>query len=157
VTLVSDKVLFDSGKDILRPESAPLLNSIAAALKQIPNHMTITGYTDSQPFQGPHGNDDLSFNRALSVKYFLVGAGVPDARMAADGEGARDPVDTNATAIGRQHNRRVEIVVESRLIKRTLEAAGLGGKDVTPNTTPISSPTGNAVGGVTSGVSTGVG
>src|SRR5262249_30752378 len=70
VTLVSDKVLFDSGSETLRPESAPLLNAIADALRQIPNDMTITGYTDSFPFHGPHGNDELSFNRALSVMYF---------------------------------------------------------------------------------------
>jgi chemotaxis protein MotB len=157
VTLVSDKVLFDSGQETLRPESAPLLTAIADALKTVTNPPTVTGYTDSVPFHGPHGNDELSFNRALSVMYFLNSAGVPLDQMTPGGMGARHPVDSNNTSAGRRHNRRVEIVVLSKLIKRTLDAAGLGGKDVPPNTTPISSPVANAVGGVTSGVSSGVG
>jgi chemotaxis protein MotB len=157
VTLVSDKVLFDSGSGTLRPESAPLLKAIADALKQIPNDMTITGYTDSVPFHGPHGNDVLSFDRALSVKDFLVAAGVPDARMQAGGQGARNFVDTNATLVGRQRNRRVEIVVQSKLIKRVLDANGLSGKPATPTTSPIQSPATTPIAPVGPGINTGLG
>jgi chemotaxis protein MotB len=156
VTLVTDQVLFASGQSVLRPESGALLNAVGLALKTIDNQLQITGFTDSQAFNGPHGNDELSFERALAVKYYLVGIGIPDARMSVDGEGARDPVDVNTTVVGRQHNRRVEIVVQSNLVKKTLDANGLDNKAVTPSTSPIP-PVTNGVGGVTSGVNPGIG
>jgi chemotaxis protein MotB len=148
VTVVTDRVLFDTGKSTLRPESLPLLRIIGEVLKTVNNPLTITGYTDSQPFNGPDGNDFLSFARAVAVRDDLVSVGVPDARMEASGEGARDPVASNATTTGQQRNRRVEILVESNAVKQVLENSGLGNGPAPKTTTTL--PLSNSV---TSGLS----
>ena len=49
VTVVTDKVLFDSGSAELRSEGAPLLALVAKALKAVPNPVLIDGYTDNVP------------------------------------------------------------------------------------------------------------
>jgi len=46
--------------------------------------------------------------RAASVVRYLVGKGIPRERLAADGLGFERPIASNATALGRAKNRRVE-------------------------------------------------
>jgi chemotaxis protein MotB len=153
VTLVTDKLLFDSAQFALRPQSFELLNIVAEAVQAVDNPIQITGYTDSQPFNGPHGNDILSFERALAVKDYLVGAGIPDSRMKFPvGAGPRDPIDTNSTAAGRSHNRRVEILVQSKRVDQILKDNALDNSAATPTTAPISNPTGGVNPGVNPGI-----
>jgi outer membrane protein OmpA-like peptidoglycan-associated protein len=66
----------------------------------------VEGHTDnvgSAPY-----NKDLSERRAASVVRYLAEKGVPRARLDAAGYGFERPVASNATALGRAKNRRVE-------------------------------------------------
>jgi len=108
--LISYGIYFDSGKDIVKPESYGALNDIAKVLKENPDvRIKITGHTDSD------GNDalnlDLSKRRAASVKKELSGTfGIEVSRMETDGLGESQPIGPNTTAEGKAQNRRVEFL-----------------------------------------------
>jgi chemotaxis protein MotB len=150
VTLLTDKVLFNSGKADLQPQGLQLLNVIGQVLKSIDNSIDVNGYTDNVPI-GPGGefpsNLRLSSSRADAVAEYFESIGLDQARLFPAGRGAQDFVASNATEAGRAQNRRVEIIVESKLVKETLDQAGINDKPVTPSTlpiTPISNPTAGA-------------
>ena len=105
-----DDVLFASGSATLQPTLQGEIRSIAANLITYPkSKIEVVGHTDN--VGGAMMNMDLSQRRAYSVADILVGAGVPASRITARGRGMDQPVDTNDTALGRAHNRRVEILV----------------------------------------------
>jgi hypothetical protein len=56
------------------------------------------------------------------------------------GRGDQDFVAPNDTAVGRALNRRVEIIVQSKVVQSTLAGAGLDNHPATPTTLPIGSP-----------------
>jgi OmpA-OmpF porin, OOP family len=103
-------ILFETGKSLVRPESAPTLKEIAAALTQHPElRIRIEGHTDNV------GNADanlrLSEARAAAVKDALVREyRIDAARLETAGLGDTKPVADNQTAEGRSSNRRVEVV-----------------------------------------------
>lgn len=102
-------ILFDTDSDHLKDESKPTLDSLVAAAKTQPTwKFGIEGYTDNMG--GDAHNQTLSEKRALSVKAYLVAAGVDAARLTTLGFGAGKPVASNDTELGRSQNRRVEIV-----------------------------------------------
>jgi chemotaxis protein MotB len=140
VTLLTDKVLFRSGQAELQPEGLQLLSVIGAVLRSIDNSIDINGYTDNVPI-GPGGqfpsNLYLSSFRADAVADYFASIGLDRSRLFPAGRGDQDFIATNDTAEGRALNRRVEIIVESKLVKATLEQAGLDGKVATPTTLPI--------------------
>jgi type VI secretion system protein ImpK len=76
--------------------------------------VVVTGYTDNQPIRDRRfaSNLALSQARAAAVKQALLAAGFDRTRaLSVAGRGDEQPVDTNRTAQGRAHNRRVEIVL----------------------------------------------
>jgi OmpA-OmpF porin, OOP family len=102
-------ILFDTDSDHLTAESKPTLDSlIAAAAAQPTWSFGIEGYTDN--VGGDAHNQTLSEKRALSVKAYLVAAGVDASRLTTEGFGASHPVSSNDTELGRSQNRRVEVV-----------------------------------------------
>lgn len=102
-------ILFDTDSDHLKPESKPTLDALIAAAQAQPSwNFAIEGYTDN--VGGDAHNQTLSEKRALSVKTYLVGAGVAAGRLTTQGFGASHPVSSNNTALGRSQNRRVEVV-----------------------------------------------
>jgi outer membrane protein OmpA-like peptidoglycan-associated protein len=107
---VTHGILFDTDSDRLKPESAPVIQSIARGLETNPNlRLLIEGHTDSVG-NAAH-NLDLSKRRAEAVKAVLVSQFKVDAsRLATDGLGASKPIDSNDTPQGRSQNRRVELV-----------------------------------------------
>jgi len=112
LVLTLGDVLFVSGHAELRPGSSEHLNKLASFLNQYPERSaTIEGYTDSV------GTEDynlgLSQRRADSVKSYLIGQGVASMRLDASGKGETRPVGDNASAEGRQQNRRVEVVISN--------------------------------------------
>ena len=99
---------FDTDSDVIREESKPTLDRIAAVLKAHPDwKLTVEGHTDSTG-TAEH-NRQLSQKRAESVKAYLQAAGVEGARLQAAGLGATKQVAPNDTALGRAQNRRVEL------------------------------------------------
>jgi chemotaxis protein MotB len=133
VTVVTDKVLFDSGQADLRSEGELLLAVVAGALKSVPNPILVDGYTDSIPIATDKfpTNLELSSARADRVARYFMSIGVDEARVFPTGLGTRDPIASNNTAAGRARNRRVEIIVQSQVVNQTLDNAGL---DKTPTT-----------------------
>ncbi len=107
---VSYGILFDTGSDRLKPESAPVIQSIARGLEANPNlRLLIEGHTDS--VGNAAANLDLSKRRAEAVKSVLVSQFKVDAaRLTTNGLGASKPVGPNDTPQGRAQNRRVEFV-----------------------------------------------
>ena len=102
-------ILFDTGKDVIKPESQPVLAEIATLLQGDPAlKLRIEGHTDN--VGKPADNAALSKRRADSVKRWLVAKGVADARLEAAGLGDTKPVAPNAGDDGRAKNRRVELV-----------------------------------------------
>lgn len=114
IRLLTDRVLFDSGQADLKAPAMPVLTKLAALLRVERVHpIRVEGHTDSLPIRGSvfPTNWELSTARASRVVRYLIAAGVPEERLSAAGYAALQPIDTNATAAGRSHNRRVEIVL----------------------------------------------
>jgi len=121
ITFVAD-ILFDSGKDKIRPEAYNVLDKVARVLNEnIPDYnIGIEGHTDNQPikYSGWKSNWELSTARALSVLHYMVDLKdlAPD-RVQAIGYGEYRPVTSNDSVEGRKMNRRVEIVVLPKVTK----------------------------------------
>ena len=108
-------VLFDTAKFTLRPVAREKLAKISGIVLAYPTlALAIEGHTDS--VGGEAYNQQLSENRAGSVRDYLVQQGVPTASMTVRGFGKTQPVASNDTADGRQQNRRVELVVSGEVI-----------------------------------------
>lgn len=106
---VTHGILFDVNSDRVKPESKPVLEQIAEALKaQSGLKLRIEGHTDSSG--DPAKNLDLSKRRAASVKTALTAVGVAADRLTTEGFGDTKPVAKNDTPQGRAENRRVEFV-----------------------------------------------
>lgn len=114
VITVQDIVLFKSGEYELNESSKEVLNKIVAALKMLPNKISIEGHTDNIPVKGMtlRSNWDLSALRALSVLYYFKDSGISPDRLSATGYGEYRPIADNETEEGRAKNRRVEIVLQ---------------------------------------------
>jgi len=105
-------VLFDTDKASLTPDARERLSKLAGILMAYPDpfQLEIEGHTDSTGSQDY--NQQLSEERAQSVRDYLVQAGLAaDKIVAVRGFGKTKPIASNDTPEGRQVNRRVEIVV----------------------------------------------
>ena len=106
-----EKVQFDTGRSVIKPESASLLDEVATVMKDHPEikKVVIEGHTDSTG--GKALNQRLSQARAQAVVKALVERGVESSRLAAKGFGPSRPIESNDTDEGREANRRVEISI----------------------------------------------
>jgi outer membrane protein OmpA-like peptidoglycan-associated protein len=103
-------VLFDTNRAQLKPGGMRNVQRLADFCKQYPQRrVMIEGFTDSTGSKSR--NQELSDERADSVRTALLGMGISAERIASRGYGESYPVAGNDTAAGRQLNRRVEIVV----------------------------------------------
>jgi len=108
-------VLFDLNQATLRPDAQVKLAKAAGILLSYPDlKIQVNGYTDSTGT--PAYNQTLSEQRASAVQNFLGTQGVSPAAIASQGFGEADPAASNATASGRQQNRRVDLVVNGNAI-----------------------------------------
>ena len=108
-------VLFDTAKFSLRPAAREKLARVAGILSGHPGlRMQVEGHTDS--VGGDDYNQQLSENRATSVRDYLTGTGIPNTSVTSRGFGKTQPVASNDSASGRQQNRRVELVVSGEII-----------------------------------------
>jgi len=106
--LVTYGIHFESGSDVVLPDSAPILRQIAAYLEAKPDvKLKITGHTDN--VGKPAANLDLSKRRAAAVAAVLATQfGIAAERFQTDGKGDSQPVSGNVKPDGRAMNRRVE-------------------------------------------------
>jgi len=110
---LANRSMFASGAADLSPSYTSLLQRIGDALQDEKGRVLINGYTDNQPIHTIRfpSNFQLSQARADAVAA-LVGSRLSDkGRIAAQGKGEADPIASNATAEGRQQNRRTEVVL----------------------------------------------
>ena len=101
---------FITGTDELTEESKAELPKILEALKERPvPDVQVIGHTDTV---GEYRtNDQLSAQRAETVKGFLVGIGIAAERIQVSGRGEREPIVPTADNTDEPLNRRVEINV----------------------------------------------
>ena len=112
-------VLFDTGKSTLRPVAREKLAKISGIVLAYPDlRLAIEGNTDSVGSDAM--NQQLSEQRAGSVRDYLARENIPSASMTSQGFGKTQPVASNETAEGRQQNRRVELVVSGEVIGTTI-------------------------------------
>ncbi len=103
-------ILFDSGKDQLKPQAAETITKIAEMIRSYPGAtVRVEGHTDSVGEDS--SNQKLSERRAASVVAELKSKGPSDAKLLATGFGESQPVATNDTDAGRARNRRVEVLI----------------------------------------------
>ena len=100
---------FDTGKATIRSSSYPSLNKVAALLIEKNFSLKLAGHTDNTGSM--QTNMRLSKERAEAVKAYLVSKGANPSRIEATGYGPTQPIASNATAEGRQKNRRVEFTL----------------------------------------------
>nr|WP_315252606.1 OmpA family protein [uncultured Flavobacterium sp.] len=108
ITYIGSKIFFENNSDKLKVASLSQLDALTLILNKYQGaKLTIEGHTDSV------GADDfnmtLSQKRSNSVKQYLIGKGIEEARLTAIGFGETKPVATNNTALGKAKNRRVEL------------------------------------------------
>jgi len=74
----SDAFFFDIGTAKLKPEAEAILSVLAAAIKNLPNHLILEGHTDSRPYASADGytNYELSADRANSARRTLIKQGI---------------------------------------------------------------------------------
>jgi outer membrane protein OmpA-like peptidoglycan-associated protein len=108
-------VLFDSGKYSLKPGAREKLAKVSGIILAHPGlKLEVEGHTDS--VGGDEYNQRLSEQRANSVRDYLVAQGLSGETISAVGLGKTAPVTSNETSVGRQQNRRVELVVSGEPI-----------------------------------------
>lgn len=110
---LAGRTMFGSGTAALTASYTPLLNRIGDALNDESGKVNVYGYTDNQPIRTARfpSNFELSQARADAVLSLLRGRVTDPKRLTAQGKGQEDPLASNATAEGRQQNRRTEIVL----------------------------------------------
>jgi outer membrane protein OmpA-like peptidoglycan-associated protein len=102
-------MLFDTGQSQLQPGGTRSVAQLGQFLLNHPEQrVSIEGHTDSVGSRAD--NQSLSDRRAQSVMSVLVGMGVSAERLRTLGHGPDMPMASNASAGGRQMNRRVEVV-----------------------------------------------
>src|ERR1700730_7484392 len=108
-------VLFDTGKYDLRSGTREQLARISGILLSHSGlNLAVEGYTDSTG--SDEVNQRLSEQRASTVGEYLVQQGLSRNAVTAKGFGTAMPVASNDTALGRQKNRRVELIVSGEVI-----------------------------------------
>lgn len=144
--------MFDSGSAFVKPYMRELLREIGAVLAGVPNHLTLEGHTDAQPFAGGdrgYSNWELSADRANASRRELVAGGLPDDRV------LRVQGLASSTLMEREDptspaNRRISIIVmnrdaEDRMFRTAPEVAAA--VDVTPALPPAIAPQVNPAAG----------
>lgn len=113
---IKTDILFASGSADIADDARPTLARLAGILRPLPHPLRIEGHTDDVPIRTRAfpSNWELSAARAASVVQMFIEYDLDPARMSVHGYGQYQPVADNATAAGRNANRRVVVVVQAR-------------------------------------------
>jgi chemotaxis protein MotB len=110
---INTDILFPSGAGAFSTAAEPVLDKLAEVLKPFPNPIRVEGHTDDRPIRTAAfpSNWELSAARAASVVHEFTKAGIDPLRLEIVGFGEFRPRQPNASAEGRNANRRVAILV----------------------------------------------
>ena len=116
---LADNMLYKSGSYEINERASETLSKIAQIIMDYKDYeVLIEGNTDDVPIsrENIRNNWDLSCLRASSVVQELQNKyGVDPKRLTAGGRGEYNPVASNATATGKQRNRRTQIIITPKL------------------------------------------
>jgi chemotaxis protein MotB len=145
VSIVTDKLLFNTGQADLQPVGDQVLDAIGPALRALPNDISVEGHTDNVPISSSEfaSNWELSAVRATTVlRYLVANDGIAETRMSATGYADTEPLVPNDTAAHRAENRRVDVVVLSTILASSVAT--------TPAATSAASPAAGSAGSTSS-------
>jgi chemotaxis protein MotB len=116
---LADNMLYESGTYTINKRASETLSKIAKIIKDYKDYdVLIEGNTDDVPIKRENirNNWDLSCLRASSVVQALQNDyGVDPKRLTAGGRGEFNPIQPNTTEIGKQRNRRTQIIITPKL------------------------------------------
>ena len=116
---LADNMLYKSGSYEINDRAAETLSKIAKIIKDYKDYdVLIEGNTDDVPIKRENirNNWDLSCLRASSVVQALQNNyGVDPKRLTAGGRGEYNPLQSNSTEVGKQRNRRTQIIITPKL------------------------------------------
>lgn len=116
---LADNMLYKSGSYEINDRAAETLSKIAKIIKDYKDYdVLIEGNTDNVPIKRENirNNWDLSTLRASSVVQALQNHyGVDPKRLTAGGRGEYNPIADNDTEVGKQRNRRTQIIITPKL------------------------------------------
>ena len=116
---LADNMLYKSGSYEINSRAAQTLSKIAKIIKDYKDYdVLIEGNTDNVPIKKTNirNNWDLSTLRASSVVQALQNDyGVDPQRLTAGGRGEYNPIASNDTEVGKQRNRRTQIIITPKL------------------------------------------
>ncbi|MDT3387607.1 MAG: OmpA family protein, partial [Bacteroidota bacterium] len=121
---LADNMLYKSGSYEINDRAQETLSKIAKIITDYKDYdVLIEGNTDNVPINNSsammtniRNNWDLSSLRASSVVQYLIDHfGVAPKRLTAGGRGEFNPIATNDTELGRQRNRRTQIIITPKL------------------------------------------
>ena len=116
---LADNMLYKSGSYEINDRAAETLSKIAKIIKDYKDYdVLIEGNTDNVPIKRENirNNWDLSCLRASSVVQALQNTyGVDPKRLTAGGRGEYNPLQPNTTDLGKQRNRRTQIIITPKL------------------------------------------
>jgi outer membrane protein OmpA-like peptidoglycan-associated protein len=105
-----DSITFNTNSADLSANFYPILDQVSGTLQEYGDTVIeVAGHTDSTGSAAY--NQALSERRAKSVAAYLTSRGIKSQRLTMVGDGENHPVASNATAEGRQQNRRVELTI----------------------------------------------
>ena len=120
IILSMSDILFDVDKATLKQDLKTSLAKVAGILTVYQQfNVSIEGNTDNTG-SADH-NMKLSQQRADNVKNFLVEQGIDAGRLSAKGLGMTMPIADNSTKEGRQKNRRVDLVIQAKVLQESAE------------------------------------
>ena len=116
---LADNMLYKSGSYEINDRDAETLSKIAKIITDYKDYdVLIEGNTDNVPItrENIRNNWDLSCLRASSVvQYLQTHYGVNPKRLTAGGRGEYNPIANNNTELGKQRNRRTQIIITPKL------------------------------------------
>ena len=116
---LADNMLYKSGSYEINSRASQTLSKIAKIIKDYKDYdVLIEGNTDNVPISKTNirNNWDLSALRASSVVQALQNDyGVDPKRLTAGGRGEYNPIAGNDTELGKQRNRRTQIIITPKL------------------------------------------
>jgi len=114
---INASALFSAGEAVLGSEAETALRAVASVIAEAEFPIMVEGHTDSNPISTLRfpSNWELSSARASSVVRLFIENGVAPDRLTAAGYADQRPIADNDTEAGRARNRRVAIMLESRV------------------------------------------